>query len=71
LFESPWQLSAPLGWVAISPGAFYKSPSGMGVAGFGHGPLPAWRTSGLFRGHQAQAFHQFSWMINTRSIANF
>ena len=69
-FESPLPLSAHLGWIALRPGAFDQSPSGLGVAGFGHGPLPALRTRGLVRGHQAQAFHQCSWMINTRAIAN-
>ena len=64
-------MSAHLGWVAIGPGAFDQGPSGMGVAGCGHRPLPAWLTGGIFRGHQAQAFHQFAWMINTSAIANF
>ena len=61
---SPWLGSE-------GPGAFDQGPSGMGVAGFGHRPLPAWLTGGIFRGNQAQELHQFAWMINTSEIANF
>jgi hypothetical protein len=70
LFESQLQRSAPLGWVAIGPGAFDQSPSDMGVAGLGDSPRPALLTGGLVQGTQAQAFHQCSWVNNTREIAN-
>jgi hypothetical protein len=70
-FESQLQMSADLGRIAIGPGAFYESPSGMGVAGFGNGALAASFASRVLRGDQAQEFHQFSWIIETCQIANF
>jgi hypothetical protein len=43
-FEPQLGVSADLGRIAIGPGAFHESPSGMGVTGFGHrtrlAPLP-------------------------------
>ena len=68
LCESPLQRSAHLGWVALGPGAFDQGPSGMGVAGFGHRPLPAWLTGGIFRGNKAQSMHQFTWLVDAGEI---
>jgi hypothetical protein len=70
LCEAPWQMSAPLGGVAIGPSPRDKSPSGRGVAGCGEGPRPALRSGGSFRGHQAHAFPQGSRVIDTRAIAH-
>ena len=63
-------MSAHLGWVAIGPCAFDQGPSGMGVAGFGHRPLPALLTGGIFRGVRTKN-SSFAWIIKTSEIANF
>ena len=47
VFESPWQVSTDLSGRAGGPGAFPQSASGMGVPGFGHGPLLAPLTRGI------------------------
>ena len=56
--------------VQYSPLHAAQGDTTLGVAGVGHGPLPAVRTGGIFRGHQAHAFHQCSWSINMSEIAN-
>ena len=70
-FESQLQMSADLGGIAIGPGAFDQDASGMGVAGFGNRPLAALLPRGIFRGDQAQKFHQFSWALKTGEVAHF
>ena len=71
VFESQLQMSTDLGGIAVGPGAFDQGASGMGVAGFGNRSLSALLTGGIFRGDQAQEFHQFSWGIKTGQVANF
>ena len=46
-FQSQLQMSTDLGGIAVGPGAFHQSPSGMGVTGFGHRTLLAPRTRGI------------------------
>ena len=43
----------------------------MGVTGFGNRALPALFACGIFRRDEAQIFHQFSWGIKAREVANF
>jgi hypothetical protein len=47
VFESPLQMSADLGGLAVCPGAFHQSPAGMGVTGFGQRTLLAPLTRGI------------------------
>ena len=62
-----WRLT--LAGYAIGPGAFDEGSTGMGVTGFGERPLPASLTAGVFRGDQAQVFHQLSGVIDAREVA--
>jgi hypothetical protein len=48
MFESQLQMAADLGGIAVGPGAFHQSPSGMGVTGFGNRPLLAPLSGGIF-----------------------
>ena len=71
LFEAQLQMPADLGGIAIGPGAFDQGASGMGVAGFGHRPLPAPLPAGIFRGGQAQNFISCSGVIEAGQVAEF
>ena len=42
----------------------------MGVTRFGQRSLPALLTGGIFRGDQAQEFHQFSWGIKPCQVTH-
>ena len=55
-FQSPWQMSADLGGIAVGPGAFDQSPSGLGVTGFGHGTLLAPLTEAYAEGIKPKHF---------------
>ena len=48
VFESQLQVSTDLRGIAVGPGAFNQSTSGLGVPGFGNGPLLAPLTRGIF-----------------------
>jgi hypothetical protein len=48
LFQPELQVAADLGGIAVGPGPFDEGAAGMGVAGFGDGPLPAALTTGIF-----------------------
>jgi hypothetical protein len=67
-FQSQLEMATDLSWIAVRPGAFHQRPAGMGVPGFGDGTLSASRTRGIFRGDQAQEFHQFSRMVKAREV---
>ena len=69
-FEPQLQMPAHLGGIALGPGAFDQSPSGMGVAGLRNRSLLAPLPGGVFRGDQPQKFHECSWGIETAEIAN-
>jgi hypothetical protein len=71
LFESRLQLSAPLGGLAVGPGAFDQSPSRMGVPGCGDRALWAALTGGIFCREQPQEFHPFAWGIKPGQVAHF
>ena len=43
----------------------------MGIPGFGHGPLPASLTAGVFRGDQPQEFHQLPGVIEACEVPEF
>ena len=60
-----------LGGIPIGPGAFNESTTGMGIAGFGDGPLPAALPRGIFRGDQAQEFHEFSGVLKAGEVTEF
>ena len=66
---SPWEMATDRGGRAGRPGAFDQSLAGMGSPGFGHGPLLAPRTRGIFGRDQAQALHQVSWALETGEVA--
>jgi len=69
-FQPQLQMSTDFGRIAVCPGAFDESSSGMGIASFGHGILTSSFASRGFRRDQAQKFHQFPWIIKAREIAN-
>jgi hypothetical protein len=69
-FQAQLQRSTDIGRIPIGPGPFDQDASGMGVTSFGDGTLPALIPRGIFRGDQAQAFHQLSWGIGTGEIAH-
>ena len=48
-FESQLEMSTDLGRIAVRPGAFDQSSSGVGIPGFGNRPLLAPLTRGIFR----------------------
>ena len=56
--ESPPQLSTDFGRVALRPGTLDEGSTGLGIPGFGEGPLPAAFTPGVCRGDAPQALHQ-------------
>jgi len=70
-FESQLQIPTDLGWVAVDPGAFDQSPSGIAVAGLGNGTLPTLRPTGVCRRYQSQALHEFSWGVKTGQVTHF
>ena len=47
-FQSELEMSAHFRWVPIRPGAFNEDATGMGIAGFGNGPLAASLATGVF-----------------------
>jgi hypothetical protein len=59
-FESQLQMSAHLGGIAVGPGAFDESTSGMDVTSLGNGTRSTLLTGGIFRGDQAEEFYHFS-----------
>jgi hypothetical protein len=65
------QVPTHVGGIAIRPGAFHQSATGMRVAGFGDGTLPASLTTRILRGDQAQELHQLFGVIETREVAKF
>jgi hypothetical protein len=71
LFEPQLQMSTHLGRIAIGPGTFNKSPTGLGIARFGHGTLATPLTGGIRRGHQPHAFHACSESLDARQVAAF
>ena len=52
------------------PGAFDQHTSGRGVPGLGRGTWLASLTRGVFRGHQPQECHPFSWVLRPREVAH-
>jgi hypothetical protein len=70
-FEPQLQMSTELGRIALGPGPFNKSTTGMGMARFGNGTLAPPLTGGRLRGNQPQAFHEFSGSIEARQVAEF
>ena len=71
IFQAQWQMPTDFGRIPVSPGAFDQRPSRMGVPRFGNRPLPAMVASRVLRGNQPQEFHQFSWVLTTRQVADF
>jgi hypothetical protein len=71
VFEPELQVATDFRGVAIGPGTFDQSPTGMGSAGFGNGTLPAALATGVFRGDQPQEFPEFPGMIEARQVAKF
>src|SRR4029450_4382383 len=47
-FQSGVWSAAHFRWVPIRPGAFNEDTTGMGIAGFGNGPLAASLATGVF-----------------------
>jgi hypothetical protein len=62
-FQAQLQVATDLGWVAIGPRSFDEAPTGMGIPGFGNGPLPASLPIGGFRRGQAQIVHELSGIL--------
>src|SRR5215813_6976495 len=56
-------------WVPIRPGAFNEGATGMAIPGFGNGTLAASLATGVFRGNEAQKFHEFSGGIEARQVS--
>jgi hypothetical protein len=69
-FQAQLQMSTDLCGIALGPGAFDQSPSGMRVTGLGNRPLPASLGTGVFRGDQAQKLHEFSGGLKACQVAN-
>ena len=63
--ESPSQMAAALGGLAVGPGAFHKRSSGMGVPSWGERALLASLTGAIGRREHPQELHQCSWGITT------
>jgi hypothetical protein len=57
--------------VAVRPGAFHQSPSGMGIPGFGQRTLLAPLTRGILCRDSAQEFHECSGGIAPGEVAHF
>jgi hypothetical protein len=69
-FQAQLQGSTDFGGLAIGPGAFDQRLAGMGGTGLGHRPVPASLGTGVFRGDQAQEFHECSWRIKACQVAH-
>jgi hypothetical protein len=70
-FESQLYVTTDCSGIAIGPRAFDERATGVGVAGFGEGTLPASLTAGVFRGDEPQEAHQLSGVIEAREVAEF
>jgi hypothetical protein len=68
-FQSELEMPAHFRWVPIRPGAFDQSTTGMRIPRFGNGPLSASLARGVYRGHEAQKFHECSGGIEARQVA--
>jgi hypothetical protein len=71
LFQSLLEMPPDLGRRAVAPGALDQDASGVRVARFGNGTLPALLSGRIFRGNQAQAFPQLSWVLKAGQVADF
>src|SRR5262245_961419 len=54
LLASQLEMAPDLGGRAVRPGAVDQRPAGLGMTGFGHRPLLAPRTRGIFRRDPSQ-----------------
>jgi hypothetical protein len=70
-FQPPLQVSPDFGWVAGRPGACHARAPGLGVAGCGDRALATPLPRGLFRGEEAQEFHECSGGIKAGEVATF
>ena len=64
-------MSADFGGIAIRPGPFHERATGMGIASFGEGPLPASLTAGILRGDETQEFRHLSGVIEAGEVSPF
>ena len=60
-----------LGRVAIGPGPFHQSPTGMGIPGLRDASLASALATGIFRRRQAQIIHELSGVIEAGQVAEF
>src|SRR5688500_7567930 len=59
------------GGIAIGPSPCDQGTTRMGIAGFGHGPLPGLRTAAGFLWDQPPAFLQWPRVLEARQVAEF
>ena len=69
LVEAELQVPTDLGRVAIGPGAFHQSPTGLGMPGLREASLASALATGLFRRRQAQIRHEWSGVIEAGQVA--
>src|SRR5262245_20795158 len=70
-FQSPLEMAADLGRVAVGPGAFNQRPAGLGVPRFGHGAQSASLPRRICRRDQSQALHELSGVRKPAEVAEF
>jgi hypothetical protein len=68
-FEPQLYMPTHVGGLAVGPSPFDPGTTGMGIPGFGNGPLPASLTAGVFRGDQTPALHQLPRVLDARQVA--
>src|SRR5882724_363972 len=71
LFESPREMAAHLGRIAVGPGPFDQCPPGMGVARLGDASLPTSVSTGIIRGDETEITHELSRVVKTVEVAKF
>jgi hypothetical protein len=71
LCESQVHVATDVRGITRRPGAFNQHPTGMTMARCGDGALTTPLTRGICRGHQAQALHELSRMIDAGEVSEF
>jgi len=71
LFQAELQVPTHVGRVAIRPGAFDQSPTGMGIPRLGDASLASALATAIFRRRQAQILHELSGILEAGQVAEF